>query len=409
MSDPSNQAPTRLPLDLQRQLFVSWLLRYASEAGFTGHYGSGGSISTVGNPQGRHVTLEWLDSEPWVTVTASEPSDHELVAKWHRTAAAAVDRSDMGGYVWYSTSVLTEEPDTHGFMEQLMRLLGDQTRIVGWRRLGGNVLLEFIEGSTGMGEGLIAPATTVAIHVATPGPIAGPFSSIVAATIADVVAAVCSFALGRHAKSPLAIFPANDGVAKELDERRTDPAIGTLARKGVSLDLFDDLTSRAGEQGHAKARAAFLTFDAALQQEREQVATLLFVACAECLTNPMQPWKTERLTKRFVSFFDEAIPEDIDQIVQHSNFEGAFNIRRGARSPHALRREFLSQLYALRSAPVHEGLESTYRGFFDDLGSQSAIRRALASDFAQAALLGYLKSPSSSLVGHPAFTESVPA
>lgn len=249
------------------------MLRYATEAGLTGQYGSGGSNATVGDPQGRNLTLEWLSSQPWVAVTASDPSDQEAAAKWHGAAAAAVDGSDFGGYVWYSTTVSTQEPDMPMLLGQLMRLLGDQTRIVGWRRLGGNVLLEFDEQSNTDGGGFLAPVTTVAIHIATPGPIAGPFSSTVAATVSDVVAAVCSFALGRHVNRPLPIFPTDEGALHDLDGRRADPRIGTLARKGISLDLFDDLTSRAGEQGHVKARSAFLTFDAALQQEREQVAT----------------------------------------------------------------------------------------------------------------------------------------
>jgi len=37
------------------------------------------------------------------------------------------------------------------------------------------------------------------------------------------------------------------------------------------------------------------------------------------------------------------------------------------------------------------------------LPSWDAIRRILFAEFAEAAILGYLKSPRSSLIGHPAF------
>lgn len=85
-----------------------------------------------------------------------------------------------------------------------------------------------------------------------------------------------------------------------------------------------------------RVRGAFLSYDAALRQEREQVAMILYVVAAECLTNPFEPWKTQRLTARFVEFFDELMPDFLDEMVQHGNFEQAFNILRGTRAPRTL-------------------------------------------------------------------------
>ena len=134
---------------------------------------------------------------------------------------------------------------------------------------------------------------------------------------------------------------------------------------------------------------------------------ILYVVAAECLSNPFQPWKTERLTTRFIKFFDELMPGDLDSMVQHGNFEQAFGIVRGAKSPKKLRGMMLDSLYGFRSEPVHEGLAMAYEGFgFSGLAGQ---RRMLASWFAEWAILRYLESPRTSLIGHPATAADVEA
>ena len=127
---------------------------------------------------------------------------------------------------------------------------------------------------------------------------------------------------------------------------------------------------------------------------------ILFVVAAECLTNPFQPWKKDRLTKRFVTFFNELMPDHLDSMVQHGNFEHAFGIDHGSKSPKTLRRTLLERIYQFRSEPVHEGLAMAYEGF-----GHSAItgqRRMLVAWFAEYAILNYLQSPRTSLIGHPA-------
>lgn len=143
-----------------------------------------------------------------------------------------------------------------------------------------------------------------------------------------------------------------------------------------------------------------MSYDAAIRQQREQVALIIYVVAAECLTNPFQPWKTERLTTRFIKFFDGLMPDHLDSMVQHGNFEQAFDIARGSKSPRRLRGMLLDSLYGFRSEPVHEGLAMAYEGFaFSGLAGQ---RRMFASWFAESAILSYLQSPRTSLIGHPA-------
>lgn len=126
------------------------------------------------------------------------------------------------------------------------------------------------------------------------------------------------------------MFASDDEAVAELDERRRDPEIHDLARKGISLDIFQRLSELGGPESALKARGALIAFDSALRQSREQAACILFVAAAECLANPRTEWKRERLTKRFIDLFRRLMPEDLDEIVNHRNFEDAFGIRRGS-------------------------------------------------------------------------------
>ena len=187
----------------------------------------------------------------------------------------------------------------------------------------------------------------------------------------------------------------------DLNKKMSDPNIGTLTRNGVILDIYEDLFSRGGLESVNRVRNALLSYDSAIRQHREQAALILYVVAAECLTNPFQPWKTERLTTRFIKFFDELMPDDLDAIVQHGNFEAAFGITRGSRSARALRREFLDAIYSQRSEPVHEGLSASFQGMAG-MGSPAHLRRALASQFAQNAILRFLEAPRTTLIGHPA-------
>jgi hypothetical protein len=140
-----------------------------------------------------------------------------------------------------------------------------------------------------------------------------------------------------------------------------------------------------------------------VQQQRDIVACILYVVAAECLTMPNAEWRHAKLTKRFRESFDELMPQELDTIVAHGNFEEVFDLRRGTRTARALRRELLDRIYDFRSGQLHEGLAPSYQGL--DIGSamRHEVRRGLFADCAEGAILRYLSVPRSSLVGHPAF------
>lgn len=407
--------PAQLRVDQRQSLTASWLLRLAGEAGYDVSQMSLSMNPLIIGPQDGvnfNITVTPLDSAPWITAVASDPGRQDDIDKLVERSAELASRElksedDFGGRVWYHCRLVGEQFGLADpmFQSRIQERLHLAMRILDWRRLGLGVLLNFSEDvpEGGMPEQLMAlnlPAPIVDVYIAIPGPIHGPFTSPAAHAIAEVVAAICTFALGRPVNLPPTVWPVQatqPEMLSELDTRDADENLGTLARHGIALDRLH--LAVEDRQSWDRFRGALLTFDSALRQQREQVAMILYVVAAECLTNPFQPWKTERLTARFIEFFDELMHDFLDEMVQHGNFEQAFNILRGTKLPRTLRRKLLGRLYNFRSEPVHEGLAMAYEGMsFSGLAGQ---RRMLASWFAEWAILRYIESPRTSLIGHP--------
>jgi hypothetical protein len=387
-------------------LLADWFARLAGEAGLPlDQYGSSGEAFTLGAPTGLNVAAKFIEAYPFLQFVSSDTARQELIDDLALKAVARVNARDLGGINWYSVSLAAEgfrlaSPFSIGsFVQQL----GNQTRILGWRRLGSNILIEFAEELPADWDEknvLLAPKGIAHVHMAIPAPRAGFLSSHIARATIETVAAICTFALGRAVALPPSVFPSKPEEVPDLDARRIDQAILTLARKHVSLDIFSPTGVPGGRQFFERMRAAFLTFDAALQQQHNFVASILYVVAAEAITTPNVNWRDSKLTNRFINFFDELIPSDLDTIVAHANFEAAFEIRRGIRTGRSLRRELLDRIYELRSGLVHSGLRPSYQGF--GISVPEDMRRSLLADFAESAILGYLVSPRSSVIGHPA-------
>lgn len=125
---------------------------------------------------------------------------------------------------------------------------------------------------------------------------------------------------------------------------------------------------------------------------------------AECLTRLSTPWRDAKITKRFIEFFDGLMPDELDQMVAHGNFETVFGIRRGTRTTRPLRREMLELIYEYWPGNLHTGLRPSSRGFPSGFDTGEGMRRALFVDFAESAILCYLSSPRSSIIGHPNYS-----
>lgn len=390
-----------------RMLLADWFSRLARDAGLPlNQYGSSGEAFTLGSPNEFNVTAKFSEQPPYLRFIASETSRQQLVDDLSRQAVARVDAGEFGDIVWHSASLPAvgfqlASPFSMGpFLQQL----GSQTRIVGWRRLGRDVLIEFTEelpADWNEATALFAQKGVVHVHVAIPAPCPGHFSSHIAHAAVETVAAICTFALGRGVALPPSVFPSRSEKVPDLIARRTDSGMLTLARKHISLDIFSQIGAPGGIDHFSRMRAAFLTFDAAVQQQRDAVACILYVVVAEAICTPNAVWREAKLTKRFIEFFTDLMPATLDEMIAHGNFESVFRIRRGTRSNRALRRDLLSQIYDFRSGHVHAGLKPSYRGFASGFETSDDIRRGLFADFAEGAILSYLSSPRSSLIGHP--------
>ena len=390
---------------LERMVLADWLSRLGTEAGFEfEQHGRSGNSFTIGAPTGLHVTAQDAEAPPYLKFVASDPGAQAAIDDLATEAVERVARRDFGGPIWYSTQIV--DPGlklSASFMGSFIERLGNQTRITGWRRLGRDVLLEFREAPSESSDHLIAPKAEVNVHIAAPGPKPGHFASHVAHGVLETVASICTFALGRSVLLPPTVFPANPEAVPELSEKHTDTSVLTLARKSVSLDIFSQLGLPGGIEIFRRERAALMTCSAAMSQDSDLVACILYVVAAECLTTLDVPWRDAKLTKRFIEFFDSLMPTELETMVAHANFEEVFGIRRGSRGARSLRRELLGRIYDFRSGLVHGGLTPTYHGLGSVVENGGIVRRALFSDFAEGAILGYLKSPRSSLIGHPAF------
>lgn len=400
----------RIDIAALRMLCADWLMQLGRDAGLPfSQYGSRGDSFTIGSPNELNVIGHFTDAEPYLRFVSSDPSQQPLIDSLAIEAASRVKQGNVGSTVWHSATCPAPGYQIAApfSMGSFMERLSNQTRIVGWRRLGSNVLIEFAEelpNDWDPKNALLAPKALAHVHIAVLAPCVGNFSSHIAHAVLETTAAICSFALGRAVSLPPSAFPTRPEMEPGVQARQFDQSVLTLARKHVALDIFTLVGVPGGFECFQRIRSAFLTFDSAKHQEHDAVACILYVVVAECLTTLPTPWRDSKLTKRFIEFFDALMPDELDQMVAHGNFETVFGIRRGTRTARALRREMLEQIYEYRSGNLHAGLRPSYRGFASGFDTGENIRRALFADFAEGAILRYLSSPRSSLVGHPNYS-----
>jgi hypothetical protein len=390
-------------------LVAQWVQALADERFGTTQVGSSGTQGAVqrfnfGDPTARHFDVAFAtDTEAWSVdiVVGFSPVDVQAILD---EAIDHANRDDTGEDVVFQTEFTTRdfELNDKGFSLHFMRVLGDQVRITGRRRLSDRVLLEFVEDPIPEGVPiLLAPKTKISIKIFVPGPVTGPLARLTAESLADVVCAICTFAMGRVVAQEFPmIFPATEEDTNEARAIRHDPSIPGLARNGVSLDIFGDLPARAGVDGVLRARGSLLAYQAALEQRHPDVAFMLLVTAIEALIAPRPPWGKDKVTKRFIRATEELCPGTVDAVVGHENVNEAFGIALSG-SPRRRRRDVLDTMYSIRSLPTHSGLSPSATGALFNMAGPGGMRVALASDVARDALLAYLVAPRSFLQGHP--------
>lgn len=399
-----------LDIHLGRLLLADWLMKLGQDAGLPfNQWGSGGKSLTIGPGDGLHVTIDLCDVEPYFAVTCSDVNTQPLIDALVQAAALKVREGEAGTTtIWFSTTCPVGDDWPLGALSgAFVERLNQQTRISGWRRLGSSLLIEFVEElpkAWSPATALFAPKTVAHIHIGVPAPCWGFFSDHIAKGALETIAATCTFALGRAVPLWASLTPTPVEQVAGLNRRQHDSTIHTLARKGVPLDVLNFAMAPGGIEVCQRLRTALQTFDAALRQEHDVVACILYVVVAECLVAPRTKWRDVQVTQRFCKFFEDLMPNELNELVAHGNFETVFEVQRGTKQPQTLRRLLLDRVYAYRSGNVHSGLESQYREFVGASdGLQLCVRRSMFATFAEGAILRYIASPRSSIVGHPSF------
>jgi hypothetical protein len=409
----SDRSDRVIPLDLRRFLLLSWVHRLGSDAGLAlNEQGATDKTFSLGSKGGLQITADLAGRPPYLTFKASDPRSQATVDEIATSAAARVDAEDFGEPHWHTAHL--EVPaysmrDTINFMSGFLAAFG-APRISGWLKLGREVLLEFVEkpAADWKADGALPPTSIIHAHLRVPAPLPGYFCQTLASRVLETVASICSFALMRSVHLPPMIVEADPSIVPQLDERATDPGVLTLARRSISLaDVMSVVFRLGGRECFDRLRSALLTFDAALGQRHDLVACTLFVIAAEALTVPNQPWKYRRQSDRFCHFYRELMPEKLDGLIQHPNFDRMFGIHRGGLKPRELHRKFLKAIYRFRSINVHSGLYPTYQGL--RVPHPVHVRRSFLAEFAELAILEFIQHPLSCLTGHPMYSSKKPA
>lgn len=351
---------TTLPKRQADLLFMEWIHYLAQQRLGTTQWGSGSAEGgrrqftfTDGTPTGIKV----LSTDDGWTVEIDQSLDAHLVHEVLTEAQHAASEGNYGDDIVYAISLSSPAPSLGPgteFTTHFMRLLGSQVLVAGRRRLSDRVLLDFkSDSAAGTGARLFVPDISIEVLLFIPGPCPGPFSDEVAWGVAETVRALCSFALARYVDGPGHIFALSDADrAAEAATERRDPAILTLARDSISLDILGELGARGGAATAARVRSSLTAYDAAIRQSNSDVATILFVSAIEALVAPYAEWRGRRVVTRFVNAVLELCPPAVDSVVDDANVEEALAIKlRGGRIRR--RRNVLERIYDLRSTPVH--------------------------------------------------------
>ncbi len=148
-------------------------------------YGSSGDSFTIGSPNELNVIAHYTETEPYLRFVSSNPSQQPLIDSLVIEAASRVKQVNFGSTVWHSATCPAPhyQIDAPFSMGPFIERLSNQTRIVGWRRLGSSVLIEFAEelpNDWDPKNALFAPKALAQVHIAVAAPCAGNFSTHIA-------------------------------------------------------------------------------------------------------------------------------------------------------------------------------------------------------------------------------------
>jgi len=388
-----------------RKLQIDWFERCAQEQGieFEASHPTDPFLLRASDFE---VNVEKLPQSPFVQFRSNDPNKESMIQSLSNRALERVREGDYGGFVWHSTRFVETDLrlEWRNPFGVIFQRLSNQARLMGWHKIGQDILLKFSQDTpSGPDDShpIFSQKSTVEAYMRIAAPKVGYFSEYCASAQVEIIGAICTLALGRGVTGPPIASDADPAVCAELDKHRADPQLPVLERKGVCLDFLSAQRLPGGTEYVDKLCTAVLTFQEAFKVAHDAVACALYVVVADGLATPRAKWKHEKVTDRFIRFYDEMVPDTLDVMVAHKDFEEVFAIKRGRRTTKAIRRELLNAIYAFRSGHFHHGLQPSLRDIVPNLRVREDMRRSFFCAFAEAAILKYMAAPRCSLVGVP--------
>jgi len=174
-----------MPLEITNQLSVEWMVSLSTDQLAFTQQGSSGAASSkhfsFGDPNSDHFVLNLADNFKW-SIASTKGIAEEKIKELSAQARAKTLAGEYGTELVYQLEMTASawgmDPVN---MNQMARVLGDQVRIAGWRRLGDWALLEFVpdpaDADKSPIELLFPSSTTIKVTLFVPGPTNGTWDA----------------------------------------------------------------------------------------------------------------------------------------------------------------------------------------------------------------------------------------
>jgi hypothetical protein len=379
-------------------LFQDWFLLLVKEHIEINGSGSSGESWTFNTTEQNAIKITFLSKVKALELEVLSDIS-EVVEQISNEAQKKVESKSPTLGSWWLIGFQKQQGNVdQNSLLHMFRNLGTYKRGPQKLRLGRSALLE-IEDGTGEHPALF-PQLSIKVSIISPGASSGPFSKMQAENMVPIVGAILSTCFGTPLTPSAAIFRVKDDKLDEVVEGVKSNEILELGFQGIPIwsALQNCYLSGAGELAD-RLVGAMMAYEAGMLQRTDHATLLFFVSAIEALTVPnLKSAKTQRLSKRFCTFLDEFATAAMDEIMNHVNFEQAFGRITS-------RKRFATELYKLRSQPVHTGHFGNYSGMM--MADDQSLKVGLVNDVVIGAIAALIKRPISLLWGHPELDPSL--
>ncbi len=379
-------------------LFQDWFLLLAKgRVEITGQ-GTSGESWTLNTTERNAIKIIFLPEKKALDISSPKEIS-EAVEKISDESLKKIENNSPTPGSWWSIRFAAQQAnlDQHSLLH-MFRSMGTYKRWPEKLRLAQSALLE-IKDETGEHPALF-PKLSIEASIVSPGAAGGPFSKLQVERLVPVVSAVLSSCFGTPLTPDAAIFPVNeDKISEVIKGVRSNDILELGFQDSPIWSVLENCHLTGAGELADRLVGAMMAYEAGMLQRTDHSTLLFFVSAIEALTVPnLKAAKTQRLSKRFIYFLEEFCSKEMDEVMAHSGFEQAFGRLRS-------RKKFASELYSLRSQPVHTGRFGNYSGI--PMANDQSLKVGLVNDVVTGAIATLIKQPVSLLWGHPELDPSL--